>query len=106
MLSDSVLELWAATAEREPSPGWSVTALREDTAAPPRPLFAEAELGAVSGPSQLRGPAGRCFGRTQVGGVTRGSGQGLPPGVPPVGARSGRVRLSAGSLASPGRWGG
>lgn len=53
MLSDYVLELWSVTAEREPSRGWSVTALRKDTAAPPRPLFAEAELGTVPGTSQL-----------------------------------------------------
>lgn len=39
MLSDYVLEPCSVPAERAPSPGCSVTALRKDTAAPPRPLL-------------------------------------------------------------------
>ena len=53
MLSDYVLGLWSVTAEQEPSQGWSVAALRKDTAAPPRPVFSEAELGTGSGTSRL-----------------------------------------------------
>lgn len=103
MFPDHALELWPAPAEQEPSRGCSGPALRKDAAAPPRPLFAGAELGAVSeraSPGDL--PGGVLAGRSW-GGVTHGSGQGGAAGHPSRG-RSQRpcpAERSAGSHASP-----
>lgn len=95
MFPDHVLELWPAPAEQEPSRGCSGTALRKDAAAPPRPLFAGAELGAVSERASPGDLPGGVLAGCSWGGSRTAPGRGVQPGTPPVGARSGRVLLSA-----------
>lgn len=94
MLSDYVLELWSVTAEQRPSRGWSVTALRTQQHHPDlcslRQSSAPFLERASSGDPQGDVLAGHSWGVLCV-----ALGRGIQPGIPPMGARSGRILLSA-----------
>lgn len=78
MLSDYVLELWSVTAEREPSRGWSVTALRTQQHQPDlcalrqssAPFLERASSGDLQG-DVLAGRSWGCYAWLWAGGYSR-----------------------------------